>query len=55
MIVERLETVREVRSRQVIWLDWHRQATTGLTDDDLVITLTRSTPFGNYLTDMVRP
>ena len=55
MIIEKLETVRAVRSRQIMWLDWHQNATAGLTDDDLVITVTRQTPFGNYLTEMVRP
>ena len=55
MIVEKLETVRAVRSRQIMGLVFHDQTIAGLTDDDLVITVTHQTPFGNYLTHMVRP
>lgn len=47
--LEREERLGHVKSRQVIWADWMREATAGLTDDDTVITLTNSTPFGNYL------
>jgi hypothetical protein len=48
-LTEAYETVRQVRNRQVIWTDWHKEATDGLSDDDIVVTHTRVTPFGRYL------
>ena len=48
-IIERTESVRSVKARQVIWVDWMREATEGLTDDDMVQTVSRWTPFATYL------
>lgn len=49
---EKVETVAAVRLRQRMWVDWMREATEGLTDDDLVLTLSEITPFGTYLLHM---
>ena len=52
--MNRIETVGDVKSRQVLWVDWMMQSTDGLGDSDLVETTTDVTPWGNYLTD-IRP
>lgn len=49
---ETLESVARVKSRQSLWLDWMKEATKGLSDDDQVITVTERTPFGNYLIEI---
>ena len=38
-----------VKARQVIWVDWMREATKGLTEADRVEVTTHHTPFGNYV------
>jgi hypothetical protein len=45
----KIETLHEVKSRQIMWLPWMEQCTHGLNDDSLVQTTTRMMPFGNYL------
>ena len=49
-----IETVAQVRARQMIWTEWMRNATEGLADDALVQTTTESTPFGRYLIGISR-
>lgn len=51
-ITENTERLATVKARQTIWVDWMRQATEGLTDDALVNTVSRSTPFGTFLLDI---
>ena len=53
-IIIKTETVAAVRDRQPLWLDWHKAATAGLADDDLITTTTKRTPFGDYLLDISR-
>ena len=48
-LTEKTETVAQVRSRQSVWVTWMREATEGLKDNDLVVTLTQEYPFGRYL------
>ncbi len=47
--VQKIERLGDVRARQTLWVQWMQDSTEGLTDDDLVITYTDRTPFGNYL------
>ncbi len=49
-----IETIAQVKYRQVLWLGWMKEATKGLNDDDQVITITQRTPFGNYLIEITR-
>ncbi len=44
---ERTERLGDVKARQGVWV-WQDE-TAGLTDDDLVVTLSKYTPFGTYL------
>jgi hypothetical protein len=44
---EKTERLGDVKSRQVMWL-WEKE-TAHLSDDDMVVTVTEVTPFGNYL------
>ena len=46
---ERVETLKEVKSRQAIWTEWMQKAAEGLNDDSLILTYTKFTPFGSYL------
>lgn len=45
----KIETLAEVRSRQMVWAQWMADATAGLADSDRVETITHHTPFGSYL------
>lgn len=45
-------TLASVKERQVIWPKWMQDRTAGLADNDLVVTTTKVTPFGNYLLDV---
>jgi hypothetical protein len=47
--VLRIEPLASVKRRQVMWLDWMADATEGLTDDDMVETISEDTPFGTFL------
>jgi hypothetical protein len=49
MTEERIETLKEVKSRQAIWAEWMQKAAEGLKDNDKVISYTKFTPFGNFL------
>jgi hypothetical protein len=51
---ERIETVAAVKFRQCLWVEWMKEATKGLDDDDKVITVTHRTSFGQYLVE-IRP
>lgn len=46
---ERVETLKQVKSRQAIWTEWMQKAAEGLNDDSLILTYTKFTPFGSYL------
>ena len=48
-MIEKIETLGEVKARQVIWTTADARATEGLADSDLVRTYTEVTPFGRYL------
>ena len=47
--VFRIETLGAVKRRQVMWLDWMAEACKGLTEDDMVETVSETTPFGTFL------
>lgn len=49
MLEERVESLKKVKSRQVIWTEWMQEAVDGLKDNDKVVTYTKCTPFGNIL------
>jgi hypothetical protein len=49
MIETKIETVAAVRERAPIWYDQFDKACAGLSDTDLVRTVTSVTPFGRYL------
>lgn len=49
MTEERIETLKKVKSRQVIWAEWMQKAAEGLKDSDKVISYTKFTPFGSFL------
>ena len=49
MTEERIESLKEVKSRQAIWAEWMQKAAEGLKDSDKVISYTKFTPFGNFL------
>jgi len=44
-----VEPLGAVKMRQMLWVDWMKQASAGLSDDDLVMSVTQITPFGSYL------
>jgi hypothetical protein len=48
-LITKTEKLGAVKARQSIWTIADQKATAGLTDDDMVITYTKSTPFGRYL------
>jgi len=48
-ITVKTEKLSAVKARQSIWTTADAQATAGLSDEDMVITYTKVTPFGRYL------
>lgn len=44
-----IQTVKEVRDSQVVWVAWMRQACEGLEDHNLVEATRQHTPFGTFL------
>ncbi len=54
MIETKIESVAAVRERAPIWYDQFAKACAGLSDTDLVRTVTRVTPFGRYLLNVQR-
>jgi hypothetical protein len=49
MTETKIETLKDVKARQTMWLPWMEQSTQGLTQDDLVETTSKRYPFGTYL------
>lgn len=49
---ERTERLGDVKARQMVWV-WEKE-TEGLTDDDLVETISQVTPFGTYLLQVTK-
>ena len=49
---QRTERLADVKARQMVWV-WEKE-TEGLTDDDLVETISRVTPFGTYLLQVTK-
>jgi hypothetical protein len=52
---ERVETVAAVKERQMMWVQWMKDATERLEDSDLVVTVSDINVFGTYLMDIRKP